>query len=590
MTRSSLLSAIIAALAAAACAGPADTGKDVFAQSPLKSAPDAREQPAQRARPALPTVELTGELMHKMMTAEVALQRGQPQVAVPLYIELARETGDPRMAQRATEIAWNARMIDSAIEAAGLWLKTDPQSSRARQVLAALLANDQKLGEAQAHFAQWIATDPEGVGQSFLQLSTLLARNKDRKAVFELMRALAKPYPKVPEARISVAQAAWNAGDEQAALDEATAALKLRPDWELAALFRAQALQRRSNEQALEFLGAFLKTHPQAKDVRLNYARLLVTVKRHAEARKEFEVLVEQFPKNADVIMAVALLAMQGQDYDAAESHLKRALDAGYGEPDVARLYMGQLNEERKRFDEALKWYGAIQSGEQYLNAQIRHAGVLAKTGRLPEARKHLQQVRTANAQERLQMTQAEAQLLREANAYKEAYELLGAALKSMPDSTDLLYDHAMAAEKVDRIDVLEENLRRVIKLRPDHAHAYNALGYTLADRNQRLAEARELIEKALSLSPDDAFIIDSMGWVLYRLGDNKGAIKYLQRAYDLRSDAEIAAHLGEVLWVDGEQDRARKIWSDALKEHRDNDALKGVIKRFAPVILPAAR
>jgi len=588
MTR--FLPAVLAALAAAACAGPADPRKDVLAQSPQKSAPDAKAKAAQRARPTLPTVELTAELMQKMMLAEVALQRGQPQIAVPAYLELARETRDPRVAQRATEVAWNARFVEAAIEAAGIWLKADPQNSRARQVLAALLANEQKLGEAREHFAQWLATDPDGVGQSFLQLSTLLARNKDRKAVFELMRELAQPYPNVPEARLAVAQAAWNAGEEQAALDESAAGLKLRPDWELAALFHAQALQRRSNDQALAFLEEFLKAHPQAKDARLNYARLLVAAKRPAEARKQFEALVEQFPKNADVIMAVALLAMQANDFDAAEAQLKRALDSGYGEPDVARLYMGQLNEERKRFDEALKWYAAVQPGEQYLNAQIRYAGVLAKLGKLPDARKHLRQASASSTQERLQLTQAEAQLLRDANSYKEAFELLGEALKKMPDSPDLLYDHAMAAEKLDRIDILETNLRRVIKLRPDHAHAYNALGYTFADRNQRLEEARQLIEKALSLSPNDAFIMDSMGWVLYRLGRNKEALEHLQRAYELRPDAEIAAHFGEVLWVEGQHDRARKVWAEALKDNAQNDALQNVVKRFAPVILPAAR
>jgi tetratricopeptide (TPR) repeat protein len=317
---------------------------------------------------------------------------------------------------------------------------------------------------------------------------------------------------------------------------------------------------------------------------------LLVANKRHAEARKQFEVLLEQFPKNAEVTMAVALLAIQAADYDAAEAQLKRALDNGYGEADLVRLYLGQVSEERKRFDEALKWYSAVQPGEHYVAAQARYAGTLAKQGRLPDARKHLQQVSVSSREQRVQLTQAEAQLLREANAYTEAFEFLGEALQKMPDQPDLLYDHAMAAEKVDRIDVLEANLRKLLKMRPDHAHAYNALGYTLADRNERLTEARELIEQALTLSPDDAFIMDSMGWVLFRLGRNQEALDYLQRAYQLRPDAEIAAHLGEVLWVMGKQEEARKVWSRALEEHGKSDALQNTIKRLAPVILPAAR
>ncbi|MDB5923285.1 MAG: hypothetical protein JWN13_2221 [Betaproteobacteria bacterium] len=580
---------VAAVLAFTACAqhGALD---DSTRLPPTAQAAQPGSKSAPAARLPLPKLELTEQLMFKLMLAEVALQRGQPQLAVPAYLDLARETRDPRIAQRATEAAWNARLTEPALEAAGIWLQADPGNARARQVLAALLVNQKQLDAARTHFEQWLAADRENVGQSFLQLSALLGRNTDRKAVLDLMRTLAKPYQKVPEARLAVAQAAWNAGDEALALEESTAALKLQPDWETAALFHTQALQRRSSDDALAFLGAFLKSHPQAKDARLNYARLLVAAKRYPEARKQFEALVEQFPENGDVTMAVALLAIQANDFEGAETQLKRALESGYGEPDLARLYLGQITEEGKRYDEALKWYASVEPGEQYINAQARYAGVLAKQGRLAEAREHLQKVQTETAQQRVQLTQAEAQLLRDANAYQEAFELLGEALKKMPDTPDLLYDRAMAAEKVNRVDVLEESLKKLIALKPDYAHAYNALGYTLADRNERLPEAHDLIEKALKLSPDDAFIMDSMGWVLYRMGRNHEALDYLQRAYGLRPDGEIAAHLGEVLWADGQQEQARKLWTDALKQNAQNEALQNVIKRYAPVILPTAR
>src|SRR5687767_5722734 len=234
--------------------------------------------------------------------------------------------------------------------------------------------------------------------------------------------------------------------------------------------------------------------------------------------------------------------------------------------------------------------YTTLFRSEQYINARSRQAGVLAKQGKLSEAREHLQQSTANSSQQRAQLTQAEAQLLREANDYQAAYELLGRALEKMPNSPDLLYDHAMAAEKVNRLDVLEDNLKKLIKLRPDHAHAYNALGYTFADRNQRLPEAHQLIEQALKLSPDDAFIMDSMGWVLYRMGRMREALGFLQKAYTLRPDGDIAAHLGEVLWVDGQQEQARKVWTEALKANAENEALRNTIKKFAPVISPAAR
>ena len=561
------------------------------AQQPSQQAAGEQPKPAPRvvvAKPeprklALPYVDLSEDLLFKLMLAEVAVQRGQPHIAVQAYLELTRETRDPRIAQRATEVAWNARFTSAALEAAGIWLQADPGSAQARQTVAALLVNQSQLAEAQTHLAKWLAADQENLGPNFLQLNSLLARQKDKAAVFKLIQALAKPYPQLPEARLAVAQAASNAGEQQASLDEAHAALKLRPDWEIAALFVAQALQRRSDGEAMRFLGEYLEAHPKARDVRLNYARLLVNAKLFAEARKQFEALTAEFPENADVAMAVALLAIQANDYEAAETQLKRALELGYKDSDVVRYYLGQLNEERKRFDEALKWYSAVTQGEQYVNAQARYAGILARQGKLPEAREHLQKATAQDNQQRAQLTQAEAQLLRDANQHQAAFELLGQVLEQMPNYPDLLYDHAMAAEKVDRIDVLEGNLKRLIQLRPDHAHAYNALGYTFADRNQRIEEAYALIETALKLAPEDPFIMDSMGWVLYRMGRNKEGLGYLQKAFKLRPDAEIAAHLGEVLWVLGQRDQARKVWTEALKGHPNNELLQSTLKRFVP-------
>jgi tetratricopeptide (TPR) repeat protein len=274
---------------------------------------------------------------------------------------------------------------------------------------------------------------------------------------------------------------------------------------------------------------------------------------------------------------------MQANDFDAAETQLTRVLELNYKDPDLARFYLGQLNEERKRFDEALKWYSTVTQGEQFIPAHARYAGILARQGKLPEARRHLQEASARDPQQRVQLTQAEAQLLRDANAYQEAFDVLGQALAKMPDYPDLLYDHAMAAEKVNRIDILEANLKQLIKLRPDHAHAYNALGYTFADRNQRIEEAYRLIETALKLAPDDPFIQDSMGWVLYRMGRNKEGLDYLQRAFKQRPDPEIAAHLGEVLWALDQRDAAKKIWGESLKAHPNNELLQGTVKRFQP-------
>ncbi len=558
----------------------------VHAQTPVPPASRAKPTPT----PTLPTIDLSQELLYKIMMAEIALQRGLPQSAAQAFLELARETRDPRLAQRATEVALNARLMKEALEAASIWLKADPQSAQARQLVAALLVNQDNLTEARAPLEQWLAADKPNVARNFAQMTEQLARNKDKKAVLALLKTLARPYNDIADVRLAVAQAAWAADDVDSALAESQAALKIKPDLELAVLFHAQALSKRSNAQSLAFLEDFLQRNPKANEVRLTYARLLANEKRTADARVQFEMLVAAAPKNPEIAMAVALLAMQTNDYDAAEKHFQGALAAGHKTPDAIWLFLGQINEERKNYDEALKWYGGITTGERYLSAQARYAGVLQKQGKLDEARKHLQSIKPGDSAQGIQLVQAEANLLREAQAYNDAFNLLGKTLEAAPESVDLLYDQAMIAEKLDKVDVMERNLRKVIEIQPDHAHAYNALGYSLADRNLRLPEARKLIEKALELSPQDGYIIDSLGWVLFRMGELREAVAQLRRAFELRPEAEVGAHLGEALWVDGQRDEARKIWSNLLKESTPNDTLQGTVKRLAPALLPASQ
>jgi len=278
---------------------------------------------------------------------------------------------------------------------------------------------------------------------------------------------------------------------------------------------------------------------------------------------------------------AVALLSLQLKDYDSAERYLRRLIESPYRDKDGVRLYLGQVAEERKNLPEALRWYGEVSGGEQYVQAQIRYAQVLARQGKLDEARARLQQAAAKDSQQRVQLVLAEAQLLRDANQPKAAFDLVGQALDRVPNNPELLYDYAMLAEKIERVDILEASLRKLIEIRPEHAHAYNALGYSLAERNQRLPEARELIEKALQLAPDDSFIVDSMGWVLYRMGNLKDSLGYLRRAYAGRPDAEIAAHLGEVLWALGERAEAERVWGEATRETPDNETLVNTIKRL---------
>jgi tetratricopeptide (TPR) repeat protein len=541
--------------------------------------------PAEAAAPQanLPRQELTEAILYEYLLAEIAGQRGSLGLSAQAYSDLAKRTRDPRIAKRATEVAVYARMPNAAIEAARVWVETDPSSMQALQALTGLLLNVKRHEEALPYLQKLLAAEGGNTGDGFMQLPRLLANSQDKALTLKIVQQLAQAYPNLAQAHFAVAQVAANAEQRELALAEVRAASSLKPEWELAALLEAQLLQQQSNALALRQLAAFLDRYPLAKEVRMHYARLLVGERKYDEARAQFQTLARDFPDNVDVVFALGVLSLQLQDYALADANFKRLLTLPYRDKNTVRLYLGQVAEERKNYTDALQWYEQIASGEQYLQAQIRYALVLNKQGKLDAARAHLRQVNAGGNQARVQLLLAEAQMLRDANQPQDAFDLIARALESMPDQPELLYEYAMLAEKLERVDLLETNLKKLISLQPDHAHAYNALGYSLADRNQRLPEALQLIEKALQLSPDDPFIVDSMGWIMFRMGRHKQALEYLRKAYNARPDPEIAAHLGEVLWVAGEHAEAENLWREAVKKTPGNDALNSTIRRFRP-------
>jgi tetratricopeptide (TPR) repeat protein len=529
----------------------------------------------------IPSGELNEPMLYEFLLGEIALQRGDFGLAARTFLDLARRTRDPRVARRAVEAANQARLPALALEAARAWQELDPASMQALQVVASLLIANKRPEEALPYLERLLGTEGANVESGYMQLNRMLAASPDKAANLRLVRRLAAKHPQLPQAQIAVAQACLAANDDECALAAVRRAAASRPDWELAALFEAQIVQRRSPAAAAKVLGDFVARNPNSREARLNYARALVLDKRLPEARKQFEAVLAANPGNTEVMYAVGLLAFQLKDYEVAEENMKRLLAAGYRDADGVRYVLGQIAEERKLWPDAVQWYERIGEGEHQLPARMRAANAIAKQGRLDEARSYLKRVAADNPGEEAQLIVAEAQLLREANRNQDAFQLLDEALRNEPDQPELLYDHALTAEKLARFDVLEANLRKLIQVRPDHAHAYNALGYSFAERNLRLPEARKLIERALELAPDDFFIIDSLGWVLYREGDLKGAAEQLRRAYGGRPDAEIGAHLGEVLWVMGERDEANRIWQESLKASPDNETLQKTIKRL---------
>lgn len=566
----------------ALCVLSALVGCAAPAKKPVAATESAPSFAREVKRPAPPAQELTSQLLYQDLLAEVALQRGDTVLATRAYLDLLDKTRDYRIAERATQVALQSRMPDEALVAAQKWLELEPESVAARQTVAGILVSKGRLDEAKPHLEKLLAAEDQNVGYGFMHLNNLLARHPDKQATLTLVRSLAAPYPKLPEAHFAVARAAWSAGAAEEALREIRQALALRPDWEGAALFQAQILQNQAPDQAKRYYEDYLGGHAQAREMRLAYARFLVQQKQYGAARAQFQKLVRDFPNNPEVPLAVGLISMQMGEYDVAEQYLRQALDGGVKDDDAVRLYLGQIAEERKRYDEALRWYGSVE-GEQAFGAKLRYAAVLAKDNKLAEARQYLHRIPPANGQQRVQLVEAESQLLRDAKQYQAAFDVLTQALEKQPDQPDLLYDRAMAAEKLDRLDIVESSLRKLIRIKPDYAHAYNALGYTLADRTTRFDEAKQLLEKALKLAPEDPFILDSMGWLYYRLKDYDQAVGYLRHALAIRADPEIAAHLGEVLWVKGEHAEAEQVWNTALKASPKHEALIGVINKFKP-------
>lgn len=553
-----------------------------LAAGPAAHAEDTPAAPQVTADTAAPASDLTDEILYNFLLAEIAGQRGQFGIATDFYLQLARATRDPVLVQRATEVAIFSRRPQQALEAARIWQEIDPQSPQANQASALLLISAGKLDEATASMSRILAgSSPEQRAQWFLNLPALLGKTADKQAALQLTETLAQPYGDMAEAHFALAHAYAGTGRAAAALDAIRMAQKLRPDWEQAVLLEARLLQTADPAAALQRLQTFLDSNPQASEARLAYAKLLARNNQFEQARQQFSLLQERFPGNADLMVARALIEFQLGQHEETRKLLLAALEAGYTDRDAVHFYLGQNEEARQQLAAAKGWYKQVEAGDFLWDTRLRLANIQAHDGEISAARSTLHSLKPADSQQRVQLIQAEAQLLSEARQYQTAFDVLQSGLRKQPEQPDLLYDQAMVAEKLGRLDILESNLRKLIKSKPDNAQVYNALGYTLADRTNRLTEAHELLSKALQLAPNDPFILDSMGWLHYRQGKFDDAISYLQRAYSTRPDPEIAAHLGEALWHNGKQQEARAVWQSALGRHPQHEALLGVVRKY---------
>ena len=530
-----------------------------------------------------------------ILAAEFSLQNGDLASAASTYFEVAKRSRDAKVAERAVELLMRSRRSDDAKEVAALWQDADTNSSRPHLVALALALNS--TDEARALSAvKRINALPEAVrAEAIVDAGRQLAQHRDRDFAVKLASVFTEQQPTLAESQYALAVA--STGTSNSRLGEALIAidraLAIKPNWPQAVAVKSRLLLAKAvlakmpvaetGADAVALMEAAIIANPDARELRLLLARTVFDLEKFVDSRKRFLALAEDGKDDADEMrLAATLSSFQGRDWEVAEREFLDALAAERGEPAAILFYLARISESKKEWSAAVERYVQVPRGERYWESQLRIAGALAQDQRLLQAMGHLSALKPATPVERLTLAQTESTLWREAGDNVQAFAALDAVLIGDADNADLLYETAMLAERIDRFDEAERRLRRVIVLQPERAHAYNALGYSFADRNINLDEARTLIENAHKLAPDDPAILDSMGWIAYRQARLVDAEGYLRRAIEKFQDGEIAAHLGEVLWAQGRKADAREVWQKQLAAQPDSDILKKTIARFA--------
>ncbi|MCO4889937.1 tetratricopeptide repeat protein [Cupriavidus sp. WGtm5] len=591
--------ALLAAAAGASHAAPPDgAGSLPMLQLAAADAPAA----AKPARPALPTLELTDDIVYMVLAAEISIQRGLVGPAYRTYLELARQTRDPRFAQRATEIAFNARIPQQALDAARLWKEITPTSPAASQVLSTLLVLNGRWDDARPLLQQQLAAVPASQrGDAILQLQQQLSRTSDPAGAATLLQDLTRNEIKLPETQLALARAREVAGDEAGALAALDQALRLRPGYEAAALMSAELRAEKQPDEAVAVLKRFLEKSPESVNGHITLARLYLLKNDMPAARQEFETLRKVAPADPRVPLALGLTSLQAKNFGEAEQYLQEYLQLvekqPSANPDIAYQYLAQIAEERKDYAGAIRWLDRIEDIRLAPAATAKRAQLLARMGKLDDAQALFGEMLSdaedipdpgQRSQRVTAIRQAEVATLMESKAYDRARKALNDRIAAEPDNADWIYELAMLDERQKRYASMETGLRRVIALQPQQKQGYNALGYSLADRNERLPEALKLLERASELGPDDPYIMDSLAWVKFRMGDLQPAAALLRNAYAKAPEAEIGAHLGEVLWQLGEHDEARKTWTEAVRIDPENETLIDTLRRYKVNVQPS--
>lgn len=514
------------------------------------------------------------DVMFMVMTAEVAGQRGQYDVALEGYLEAARRVRDPRFAERAAAIALYIKDKEKADEAVNIWLQQDQNNQSALKIAAmsALLANDKMA--AVGHLDKLLSMDPAGFEKTALELAAVLQKEGKNGVIYDTFDDLSKRHARNASLFLVKSLLALQLNNQGQASIDVQKALAIQPDWDKGLVLQAQlAAQSGDMDRAIANLKIAVAKRPEADKLQKVLAQLLTKNKNYEQAKQVYQQIIKANPEDTESRIAEGLIEMQLENYGQAEEVFKGLLDQPKWR-NQACFYLAKLEESRGNTQEAVGWYEKVDDDALGLDAGIAAALLLAKDHQYQVAYSKLDRLTSRYPDQKLRLLVTQAELLNQQKNYQKAFDLLTDALKLHPDDKSLLYTRALIADRIGKLEVLESDLNKILQQDPDNAEALNALGYTLVERTNRYAEAEKYLRHALALSPDEGVILDSYGWLQFKLGKYEQSLGYLQRAYSKQQVGEIAAHLAEVLWVLGRKEEAKKIVDEALAREPEDEYL----------------
>lgn len=535
----------------------------------------------EKTQPSEVKTAIDPDVMYMLMAAELAGQRGQYGVALEGYMEAAKRVKDPRFAERAAKIAMYMKNGNKTDEAVSLWLKQDPKNSTARKIAALSALRTGNKQAAVDHLNAALKIDPAGFEKTALELANVL--ENDGKSVFfyEVLDALALKNPDQAVVYFVQSLLAMEMKDNALAEKKVQQALNIQPDWEKALIFQAQiAVFSGDLTRAKNLLRDASVKYPENDKLKKLLAQVLIKATEYEAAGEVYQGIVLANPKDAESQIALALVYLQLDRDGKAEEIFKQLLDQPEWQ-NQASFYLGKIEEKRGHTQKALAWFDKVSEEPLVFESAVSAVSLLVKDKRFDEADTRLSLLSSRFPKQKLRIILMQAGMYGQQEQYEKAFKLLTDALTEYPEQRDLLYTRALTAERLDRLEVLESDLKKILDKYPDDAEALNALGYSLLDKADRYADAEKYLQQALKLQPNEAVIMDSFGWLQFKLGRPEQALGYLERSYAKQQESEIAAHLAEVLWVLGRKDEARKIFNKAIKKAPEDEYLLEFQKRI---------